>query len=151
MPGIPDVYQGTELFDDSLVDPDNRRPVDYAARRRALQQLTDPKMRVVSAALRLRRDRGSDFLTAGYEPVVAHGASPAHLVAFHRGPDVLVAVSRWTVRLADTGWGDTSLTLPEGSWTDRLTGRVFSVAGGGSLSAATLFAELPGVLLERTP
>ncbi|EUA35091.1 maltooligosyl trehalose synthase domain protein [Mycobacterium xenopi 3993] len=57
VPGVPDVYQGTELWDDSLVDPDNRRPVDYTARRQALKSLQHPKVRVVAAALRLRRAR----------------------------------------------------------------------------------------------
>ena len=56
-PGIPDVYQGTELWEDSLVDPDNRRPVDYRTHREALKALSHPKLRVVAAALRLRRDR----------------------------------------------------------------------------------------------
>src|SRR5262249_3096748 len=62
VPGIPDVYQGTELWDDSLVDPDNRRPVDYAARRAALDGLQHPKIRVVTTALRLRRSHPESFL-----------------------------------------------------------------------------------------
>lgn len=146
VPGIPDVYQGTELFDDSLVDPDNRRPVDYATRRAALQAGTDPKLRVVGAALRLRRELPDTFRDGGYRPVPATGSAAAHLVAFLRGDDVLVAVSRWTVKLAETGWGDTTVTLPEGIWTDRLTGRTHA----GSPAASELFAELPAVLLERT-
>jgi len=146
VPGIPDVYQGTELFDDSLVDPDNRRPVDYATRRAALQAGTDPKLRVVGAALRLRRELPDTFRDGGYRPVPATGSAAAHLVAFLRGDDVLVAVSRWTVKLVETGWGDTTVTLPEGIWTDRLTGRTHA----GSPAATELFAELPAVLLERT-
>jgi (1->4)-alpha-D-glucan 1-alpha-D-glucosylmutase len=59
---------------------------------------------------------------------------------------VLVGVRRWTVRLAETGWGDTSLQLPAGQWTDRLTGCRLT----GSVNAADLFAELPGALLEKT-
>lgn len=145
VPGVPDIYQGTELFDDSLVDPDNRRPVDYAVRRAALQERTDPKMRVVSAALRLRRDRPDTFLDGGYLPVPAHGSAAGHLVAFLRGDDVLVAVSRWTVKLAETGWGDTTVTLPEGLWIDRLTGRTHA----GTPAATELFADLPVALLER--
>ncbi|MGK2904237.1 MAG: malto-oligosyltrehalose synthase [Mycobacterium sp.] len=145
VPGIPDVYQGTEMYDDSLVDPDNRRPVDYAARRTALEARTDPKIRVVGAALRLRRDLPDVFLDGDYIPVLAEGTAAAHLVAFQRGADVLVAVSRWTVTLAETGWGDTTLTLPEGLWTDRLTGRTHA----GTPAATELFAELPVVLLER--
>ena len=145
VPGIPDVYQGTELWDDSLVDPDNRRPVDYAARRAALEELRHPKLRVVTTALRLRRSHPDSFLHGDYLPVLAAGEASDHVVAFRRGDDVLVAVTRWTVRLAETGWGNTVLPLPDGSWTDTLTGAMAS----GPTSAAELFADLPVVLLER--
>ncbi len=145
VPGIPDVYQGTELWDDSLVDPDNRRPVDYAARRAALNQLQHPKIRVVTTALQLRRSRPDIFLHGGYRPVLADGEASDHIVAFLRGDDILVAVTRWTVRLREAGWGNTVLPLPDGSWTDTLTGAMAS----GPTSAAELFADLPVVLLER--
>jgi (1->4)-alpha-D-glucan 1-alpha-D-glucosylmutase len=145
VPGIPDVYQGTELWDDSLVDPDNRRPVDYAARRAALKELQHPKIRVVAAALGLRRSRPDSFLRGGYFPVLADGQAGDHVVAFRRGDDVLVAVTRWTVRLAGKGWGNTVVPLPEGSWTDTLTGATAS----GPTSAAELFADLPVILLAR--
>jgi (1->4)-alpha-D-glucan 1-alpha-D-glucosylmutase len=144
-PGIPDVYQGTELWEDSLVDPDNRRPVDYAVRRQALKVLTHPKIRIVTAALRLRRERPDTFVSGEYTPVLAAGAARDHLVSFLRGPDVLVAVSRWTVRLAETGWGDTNLAPPAGVWTDRVSGRRFD----GTVPASELFAELPVALLVR--
>ena len=146
VPGIPDVYQGTELWDDSLVDPDNRRPVDYQARREALNTLSDDKIRIVTAALKSRAERSASYLAGGYAPVLADGSAAEHLVAFLRGDDVLVAVSRWTVGLAETGWGDTSLPLPEGDWADRLTGRTFR----GTVATSELFAELPVTLLERT-
>jgi len=145
MPGIPDVYQGTELWDDSLVDPDNRRPVDYAARRAALNELRHPKIRVVSTALRLRRCHPESFLHGEYLPVLATGSAGDHVVALRRGEDILVAVTRWTVRLAETGWGNTVLPLPDGNWTDTLTGATAS----GPTSASELFAGLPVVLLER--
>ena len=93
-PGVPDVYQGTELADDSLVDPDNRRPVDFTARREALVALRDPKIRVVTAALRLRRDRPDSFTDGGYTPLLAEGPAAGHLAAFVRGTDVLTAVTR---------------------------------------------------------
>lgn len=144
-PGVPDVYQGTELWEDSLVDPDNRRPVDYAVRRAALASRRHPKMRVTAAALRLRRDRPDDFLSGHYTPVLAGGSAGTHLVAFTRGDAVLVAVSRWTVRLAETGWGDTILALPAGTWTDRLTRKRWT----HGVEATDLFAELPVALLER--
>ena len=73
-PGVPDVYQGTELWEDSLVDPDNRRPVDYTAHAEALKTLRHPKLRVVAGALRLRRDRAASVTDGGYTPVLADGA-----------------------------------------------------------------------------
>jgi (1->4)-alpha-D-glucan 1-alpha-D-glucosylmutase len=145
VPGIPDIYQGTELWDDSLVDPDNRRAVDYAARRAALKELQHPKMRVVTTALRLRRSRPDSFLHGDYLPVLATGEANEHVVAFSRGDDILVAVTRWTVRLKETGWGNTMVPLPEGCWTDTLTGAMAS----GPTPAAELFAVLPVILLER--
>jgi (1->4)-alpha-D-glucan 1-alpha-D-glucosylmutase len=144
-PGIPDVYQGTELWEDSLVDPDNRRAVDYDVRRQALAGGEHPKMRVVKAALALRRERPDTFLDGGYQPLLATGETSEHLVSFARGDDVIVAVSRWTVRLAETGWGNTLLTLPDGTWTDRLTG----LSHTASVPATDLFADLPVALLVR--
>ena len=146
VPGIPDIYQGTELWDDSLVDPDNRRPVDYEVRRQALKSLQHRKIRVVKAALQLRRARPDTFLRGGYHPVLAAGTAADHVVAFVRGDDVLVAVTRWTVHLEQSGWGDTVVSIPEGGWTDALTGAVVT----GVVPAAELFAELPVALLERT-
>ncbi|MGH3674742.1 MAG: malto-oligosyltrehalose synthase [Mycobacterium sp.] len=145
VPGVPDVYQGTELWEDSLVDPDNRRPVDFAARREALARRDHPKITVTSSALRLRRRRPESFLTGGYTPVLAHGSAAEHIVAFLRGEDVLVAVARHTVRLAETGWDDTVLPLPDGEWVDSLTGQRLA----GPVSAADLFATLTVALLER--
>ena len=94
MPGVPDVYQGTELWDFSLVDPDNRRPVDYALRRTLLAALDGgevpavdetgaAKLLVVSRVLRARRDHPEWF--AGYEPVEVTGSAADHVVAFDRG------------------------------------------------------------------
>jgi (1->4)-alpha-D-glucan 1-alpha-D-glucosylmutase len=145
VPGVPDVYQGTELPDDSLVDPDNRRPVDYRALREALSANGQPKMRVVSAALRLRRDRPDTFAHGGYTPVLAEGAAAEHLVAFLRADVVLTAVTRHSVALAEKPWGDTSLRLTDGVWADRIAGGRFI----GTVLASDLFAELPVALLER--
>ncbi|RZT14335.1 maltooligosyl trehalose synthase [Mycobacterium sp. BK558] len=144
-PGVPDVYQGTELWEDSLVDPDNRRAVDYATRRTALAELTHPKLRVVREALRLRRERSESFLAGGYRPLPADGTHAQHVLAFGRGDDVVVAVRRWTVRLTGNDWGKTTVTLPPGAWTDRLSGRNHT----GAVAAADLFADLPVALLVR--
>lgn len=144
VPGVPDVYQGTELWEDSLVDPDNRRPVDYGERRDALKRMEHPKIRVVSAALKARRDRPDTFRSGDYRPLAVTGSAADHVVAFGRGRDVVVAVCRWTVSL--TEWGDTVVPLPPGVWTDRITGMPHT----GPAAAGELFADLPVVLLERT-
>lgn len=150
-PGVPDVYQGTELWEDSLVDPDNRRAVDYSARRDQLATMArsrtaaHPKFRVVRGALQLRREQPDTFLAGGYRPVMADGALSEHIVSFLRGDTVLVAVSRWTVRLTESGWGDTTLAVPDGTWTDVLTG----ATRVGQVPARALFDELPVALLAR--
>ncbi|MEV6924901.1 malto-oligosyltrehalose synthase [Dactylosporangium sp. NPDC051485] len=149
MPGVPDVYQGTELWENSLVDPDNRRPVDFAERRDLLAALDAAvaarlplppvdssgaaKLLVVSRALRLRRDRPELF--TGYRPVPAAGAAERHVVAFDRGGALSIA-TRLPVGLAGRGgWGDTELKLPGGDWVDALTGRPASSPAVGDLLA----------------
>jgi len=116
MPGVPDVYQGTELWDHSLVDPDNRRPVDFDLRRRVLAgDVVDgaAKLRVVRQALTMRRDRPELFTS--YTPVAAEGPAANHVLAFDRGGAVTV-VTRLPVGLsARGGWGDTVLRLPDGA------------------------------------
>jgi (1->4)-alpha-D-glucan 1-alpha-D-glucosylmutase len=143
MPGVPDVYQGTELWDQSLVDPDNRRPVDFAHRAAVLDGTDDPawvKVAVVLSALTLRRDRPELFTT--YAPVTATGGSAHHVLAFDRGGVVAVA-TRLPVGLAARGWGDTELALPPGSWTDVLTGRA------ASARLPDLLGSYPVALLVR--
>jgi len=145
MPGVPDVYQGTELWDQSLVDPDNRRPVDFARRAAVLDGAEDPawlKAAVVMSALTLRRDRPELFTT--YEPVTATGEAADHVLAFDRGGVVAVA-TRLPVGLAARGWGDTRLALPPGTWTDVLTGRP------ASARLRDLLASYPVALLVRDP
>jgi (1->4)-alpha-D-glucan 1-alpha-D-glucosylmutase len=152
-PGVPDVYQGTELWDLSLVDPDNRRPVDYEVRRELLDRLEDgwsppvddsgaAKLLVVWTALRLRRDRPELF--RGYRPLPADGVAADHVVAYTRSPDLAVAVTRLPVGLAaDGGWRDTVLPLPRGEWTDVLTGRPAATV------LADQFDRYPVALLVR--
>jgi (1->4)-alpha-D-glucan 1-alpha-D-glucosylmutase len=156
MPGVPDVYQGTELWDHSLVDPDNRRPVDYALRRRLLADLDEgqvpavddsgaAKLLVVSRTLRARRDNPEWF--AGYQPVEVTGSGAKHLVALDRGGVVAVA-TRLPAGLAADGWGDTALQLPNGAWRDLFTGhRVVSDVAG--VAADALLTRLPVALLVR--
>lgn len=159
LPGVPDVYQGTELVDRSLVDPDNRRPVDYADRAARLahldgggapRDLDDEKLLVTSRALRLRRDLPEAFTgpDAGYEPVAT---SSGNALAFARGPvgapEVVLVVTRRPGELDRLGgWGRHTVHLPDGSWTDVLTGAAWE--GGGTL-ADDLLARLPVALLRR--
>jgi len=142
-PGVPDVYQGSELWEFNLVDPDNRASVDFDLRRAVLAGTAqDPaavKLHLVGSALRLRRARPELF--ASYTPLEATGSAAEHVVAFDRGGVVAVA-TRLPVGLAEAGgWRDTELTLPKGEWVDALTGRP------ASSSLAELLSRHPVALL----
>jgi (1->4)-alpha-D-glucan 1-alpha-D-glucosylmutase len=150
VPGLPDVYQGDELWAFSLVDPDNRRPVDWAARREALDALRDgtpptaetAKLHVVAAALDLRRRRPEAFAAgADYVPVPAGD----EVIAFVRGDAVLVAVA---VRDGATGAGGWELPASAaGRWRDVLTGEEYDLPDGATLGGVLGPAGL--ALLER--
>ncbi|MDT7799542.1 MAG: (1-_4)-alpha-D-glucan 1-alpha-D-glucosylmutase [Actinomycetota bacterium] len=152
-PGVPDVYQGTELWDFSLVDPDNRRPVDYAARREILARVVEgeqpaidasgaAKLLVTHKALKLRQEHPALF--HGYRPLRAEGAAADHVLAYTRGSGLVVAVTRLPIGLEKAGgWRDTVLPLPDGVWTDVLTGR------DATPDLATLFDRYPVVVLVR--
>jgi (1->4)-alpha-D-glucan 1-alpha-D-glucosylmutase len=150
MPGVPDVYQGSELETLALVDPDNRRPVDYAQRRRLLASPgSDEKLAVVAAALRLRRDRPEWFgREGGYAPLVAEGSAAAYVVGFVRGGAVATVVPRLVLGLTRRGgFGDTAVRLPAGSWRHALTGADID---GVEVRVADLLAPFPVALLVRT-
>ncbi|MCY1013017.1 malto-oligosyltrehalose synthase [Nannocystis pusilla] len=175
-PGVPDTYQGGELWDFSLVDPDNRRPVDYERRRQALADIqaraSDPRARardllanyldgriklmVLHLGLAHRRRHRSLYLEGSYEPI----AAGKHVVAFRRahGDQELVCV---VPRLAYTltggrqpwplgaAWGEQSLALgPAAGWRDLLTGAEHR---GADVRLADVFADLPVSLLVRVP
>ncbi len=158
-PGVPDIYQGTELWDLSLVDPDNRRPVDYEIRRRLLERVRSssagdvlgssdegaPKLWLTMRALDLRRRLEDCFAGATYRPLPAAGERAAHAVAYLRGDRVAVIAPRLVMGLR-AGWGDTTVELPEGRWADELGG---SVTDGGPVSLAALLADFPVALLVR--
>ncbi|GAA2029785.1 malto-oligosyltrehalose synthase [Agromyces tropicus] len=155
MPGVPDVYQGSELWETSLVDPDNRRPVDFELRRRLLAEAEaataagEPprvddtaaaKLLVTARALRARRDH-PEWFTA-YRPLDVVGEAAEHAIAFDRGGAVTVA-TRLPVGLGRRGataedaatpaaasappgaWGDTAVLVRSGPVADLLTGRRF--------------------------
>jgi (1->4)-alpha-D-glucan 1-alpha-D-glucosylmutase len=157
MPGVPDVYQGTEFWDRSLTDPDNRRPFSFDDRRAALEQLdagelppsfTDErtKLLVTSRALRLRRDRPELF--TGYRPVLASGPAAGHLLAFDRGTPAATGAMTLATRLPygleqSGGWRDTAVELKT-PMKDELTGAGF---GPGTVKIADIFRSFPVALL----
>jgi (1->4)-alpha-D-glucan 1-alpha-D-glucosylmutase len=142
-PGIPDFYQGTELWDFHLVDPDNRNPVDYALRQNTLKEMESllgepsPEVRcrelsrlleswedgkvklfLTAASLRFRREWAEVFLKGSYEGFPAKGAKAEHVVALSRrleGREAVAVVPRWTVRLAGPGY---PFPVSEGVWED---------------------------------
>jgi (1->4)-alpha-D-glucan 1-alpha-D-glucosylmutase len=147
-PGVPDLYQGTELWDFSLVDPDNRRPIDFALRQKKLGAETTLtawrdgaiKQRLIVQALALRGALPGLFADGSYEPVAVEGRLADHIVAFvrrHKGDAILTVVPRLPGALirdpADLSVDlqDTRLTLPEGltlfnavdAWTTTITSR----------------------------
>jgi len=159
-PGVPDIYQGCELWDMSLVDPDNRRPVDFALRSRLLTELPDlgvqeimarmeeglPKLWLIRQALNLRKSKPRPFSPDGsYEPLHATGSKAAHVAAFKRADEVITVIPRLVLALRNN-WQKTRLVLPRGSWHNVLTGERFS---RGQLLMSRLLAEFPVALLAR--
>ncbi len=161
MPGVPDVYQGCELAGLSLVDPDNRRDVDFARRRSLLAALdsggADPagsrggaasldaaKLLVTARTLRLRRDH-PDWFAGSYTPLAAAGPAAGHVVAFARNGSAVTVATRLPVGLRRRGgWAGTVLPLPAPGWVDVLTGDRY---GGDQVPLAELTRRLPVALL----
>ena len=166
VPGVPDIYQGGELWDLSLVDPDNRRPVDWNSRRRMLSAIGEgcaanvatqwqdgrTKLFVTSTLLASRRSHPELFAEGDYQPLEATSSGSDHLCAFirSRGEERLaVAVPRLVYRLYRDGaadWGATTLVLPPGTWRDVFTGERFD--GGIDLRISRLLADLPVAVLS---
>jgi (1->4)-alpha-D-glucan 1-alpha-D-glucosylmutase len=159
-PGVPDLYQGSELWDHSLVDPDNRRPVDYALRRRLLEEVGGlcacdvvvrmeeglPKLKLIHTALRVRAERPEWFgADAEYAPLAVVGARADCAIAFLRGGSVVTVVPRLTMS-AGNDWGQTAILLPAGRWKDRLTESSFD---GGEVRVGDLLKDFPVALLTR--
>ena len=161
VPGVPDTYQGSELWDLSLVDPDNRRSVDYALRSRILSELGagmsverimesmdsgTPKLWVAHTALCVRRDHPEWFgADAAYQPVLAEGPKREHLVGFLRGDRVAVFAPHLPLKLG-SNWASNSIELSRGKWFNRLTRETFA---GGSIRVQSLLQRFPVALLTR--
>jgi len=163
-PGVPDLYQGAELWDLSLVDPDNRRPVDYTLRAQLLREIASlppakaaaeamcradeglPKLWTIHRALCLRRERPHSFgADAPYTALQVKGAKACHAIAYLRGEDVATVVPRLS-HLLGGDWAGTSVALPAGRWTDRLTGSSFD---GGEVAAGEVLRQFPVALLVK--
>ncbi|MBB3997339.1 malto-oligosyltrehalose synthase [Aureimonas pseudogalii] len=174
-PGVPDIYQGTEFYDLSLVDPDNRRKVDFAARERAMsdgrkvaEALPDwrdgaVKAKLTAAALKARIASPTLFTTGRYLPLEVEGAKKDHVVAFARtdgeGRAAVTIVPRLALQLLGedatvpmldpAGWGDTAVRLPShlaGARFDDILGER-PVTGGATLRLSEVLATLPVALL----
>jgi (1->4)-alpha-D-glucan 1-alpha-D-glucosylmutase len=166
-PGVPDIYQGTEFWDDSLVDPDNRRPVDFDARTAALasldtvslqdlvEQRTGGQIKLATAArlLNFRREHKRIFSEGDYAPVHVEGPAADHVVAFTRrleGMTMLVVVPRLTTKLAGSRdvfdpsiWQGTELSVllvTGGVWRNVLSGGDVAT---DNLVLTELFATIP--------
>jgi (1->4)-alpha-D-glucan 1-alpha-D-glucosylmutase len=159
-PGVPDLYQGSELWDLSLVDPDNRRPVDYPARRALLHSLSGataeaalardddggPKLWLIHRVLsHRRRNPGVYGPGSGYEPLPVTGPRSAHAVAFTRSGGLVTVIPR-LARLPGETWKDTTVALPAGEWVSVLTG---DRADGGETGVSELLRRFPVAVLAR--
>ena len=157
-PGVPDMYQGGELWDLSLVDPDNRRPVDYALRSRLLDSLEQmsaeeitsrmeeglPKLWLVHRALALRNAHPEWFgAEADYVPVAVAGADAERVIAYLRGDDVLTIAPRWNRSHEQV---QATISCPEGRWRNWLTNETFH---GGTQEIAKILGTFPVSLLVR--
>jgi (1->4)-alpha-D-glucan 1-alpha-D-glucosylmutase len=154
-PGVPDLYQGSELWDLSLVDPDNRRPVDYATRSALLAELRSgsispddvqmesgaAKLSMVHRLLEHRCNSPDPFRSADYEALPTGGPSADAVLAFRRR-DLAVVVPVRTTR----AWDGTTVDLPAGAWRDVLTGHA---SLGGRLDVRDLWVHFPVGVLAR--
>ncbi len=169
VPGVPDIYQGTELWDLSLVDPDNRRPVDFDRRARVLDLVTGatpetvldeldegwPKLWAIARTLELRGRHPALFgAEASYRALKVLGTRAQRVVAYTRGGSVAIVVPRLVHGLGAPAWGDpkawgrTSVALPAGTWTSVLGGDE-AIEGGRNVPVATILARFPVALLVR--
>jgi (1->4)-alpha-D-glucan 1-alpha-D-glucosylmutase len=168
-PGVPDIYQGNETWNFSMVDPDNRRPVDFAMRVGALNRIRAArpselltnwrdggiKLRVTRDLIRLRRELPKLFAVGSYVAIPSSGTFSAHVVSYcriHEGVSILVAVPRVAAKLGcppmGAVWEDTRLDgCPVAAeWQDVLTGRIYP--GDKALYLRSILSELPFAVLR---
>lgn len=160
-PGIPDIYQGAELWDLSLVDPDNRRPVDFARRNELLANIITispseiltrmdeglPKLWVIRQALHLRKQNPHIFgPKSSYKPLMAQGAKAEHAVAYMRGDSIAVIAPRLVMGL-NQNWDSTHIELEESMFENILTKQKIN---GGKLFLQDILKEFPVALLVKT-
>ena len=168
IPGVPDFYQGSERWDFALVDPDNRRPVDFAARAEQLAGPTLPladlardwrdgriKEALMQRLLALRRRHDTLFRRGNYVPLAVDGEHAKHVVAFARrwrGQELVVAIGRHFAPLTDggrqwpAGWQG-ALILPDTArYTDVLGGRGTRVRRA---ELALIFSQIPISIMQK--
>jgi (1->4)-alpha-D-glucan 1-alpha-D-glucosylmutase len=159
-PGVPDIYQGTEIFEHSLVDPDNRRPVDFEALARGLETVRTwdntalsarplhdlAKLWLTHRILDHRARRPELYTSSTYEPLRVGGSQSSRLIAFDRGGLAVVA-ARHLTRVAG-GWDDTFVELPPGDWR-AVVGAWPAPRPGGRVRAADVLGAGPVAVLER--
>jgi (1->4)-alpha-D-glucan 1-alpha-D-glucosylmutase len=158
-PGVPDVYQGTEVWNLSLVDPDNRRPVDYERLARLLSEVRSagpsdvlaradegaPKLWLITRLLEKRRLDPELFGSSSYAPLAAAGAKSKHAFGFARDR-LVVVVPRLVVGLGGD-WADTTIDLPNGTWRSLITGE--EQPGGPGIQVAELMRQFPVAVLAQ--
>ncbi len=158
--GVPDIYQGSELWDLRLVDPDNRSPVDFPRRKELLKEMEGlgpeeialrtedglPKLWTIRQSLRVRAERPRSFGAQGtYRPLWASGPRSGDVVAFERGADIAVMARRgYTGDVDNSGWSTTFVELRPGKWCERLTGEMVD---GGRVDVERLLRTFPAALL----
>ena len=157
-PGVPDLYQGSELWDLSLVDPDNRRAVDYGLRKRLLAECPEltaeaalarsdeglPKLWLIQRVLRARRE-APELFDGAHEPVTASGKFSEHVVAFQRGSELVAIAQRLPLTRGDD-WSSTEVELPRGEYRGVLSG---DAVEGGARPIAEILRRFPVELLRR--
>lgn len=158
-PGVPDIYQGSEIWNYSLVDPDNRLPIDFNLRKKLFKKMLIlspkkilqhmdtgmPKMWVTYKILELRKKYPNFFQNAEYSPVFLHGEKLQNGIAYLRAKKVLVVVPRLLLSL-NNNWSNTWLEIPKGNWWNIFTNECFS---GEKILVSNILKNFPVAVLLK--